>query len=181
MGSGGGRPKKGDMNNPGFHHNDRLFNLLNHLSESPITGCNQSRVLTDGEETYEAMLNAMEKAKDHIHVEFYIFRHDRIGTKFQDVMIRKRRKASRYAWFVTGWAVINSRKHSFNGSKNREWSSISSCPQWSRCSAAESITGTTAKSLSWTARSVFWAALTSGTTTSANIRIWATGATRIWK
>lgn len=80
---------KEDMNNAGFYHNDRLFNLLNHLSESPITGCNQSRVLADGEETYDAMLRAMEQAKDHIHVEFYIFRHDRIGTKFQDVMIRK--------------------------------------------------------------------------------------------
>lgn len=82
------RNKEG-MNNAEFHHNDRLFNLLNHLSESPITGCNQSRVLTDGEETYDAMLRAMEQAKDHIHVEFYIFRHDRIGTKFQEVMIRK--------------------------------------------------------------------------------------------
>ncbi|SMF72765.1 cardiolipin synthase [Paenibacillus uliginis N3/975] len=78
-----------DMHNDEFHHNLRLFNLLNHLSESPITGCNRSKVLTDGEETYAAMLQAMEKAKDHIHVEFYIFRHDTIGTKFQDVMIRK--------------------------------------------------------------------------------------------
>lgn len=81
--------RKEDMNNPGFHHHDRLFNLLKHLSESPITGCNETRVLTDGKETYDAMLKAMEEAKDHIHVEFYIFRNDRIGTKFQDVMIRK--------------------------------------------------------------------------------------------
>ncbi|MFC7678334.1 cardiolipin synthase [Paenibacillus sp. GCM10028914] len=81
--------KPNDMRNPDFHHHLRLFNLLNHLSESPITGCNSSKVLTDGEEAYAAMLKAMENAKDHIHVEFYIFRHDSIGTKFQDVMIRK--------------------------------------------------------------------------------------------
>ncbi|WP_106766780.1 cardiolipin synthase [Paenibacillus faecalis] len=78
-----------EMHNPEFHHHLRLFNLLSHLSESPITGCNSTKVLTDGEQTYAAMLDAMEKAKDHIHVEFYIFRHDTIGTKFQDVMIRK--------------------------------------------------------------------------------------------
>ncbi|MGG1879953.1 cardiolipin synthase [Paenibacillus cisolokensis] len=81
--------KPEEMNNPEFRGHLRLFNLLNHLSESPITGCNETRVLTDGEETYAAMLKAMEEAKDHIHVEFYIFRHDKIGTKFQDVMIRK--------------------------------------------------------------------------------------------
>ncbi|NMO95727.1 cardiolipin synthase [Paenibacillus lemnae] len=81
--------KASDMHNPDFHHNLRLFNLLNHLSETPITGCNSTRVLTDGEEAFSAMLHAMEQAKDHIHVEFYIFRHDTIGTKFQDVMIRK--------------------------------------------------------------------------------------------
>ncbi|MFI2857955.1 cardiolipin synthase [Paenibacillus sp. JSM ZJ436] len=77
------------MHNPEFKHNLRLFNLLNHLSETPITGCNTTRVLTDGEEAFAAMLHAMEQAKEHIHVEFYIFRHDSIGTKFQDVMIRK--------------------------------------------------------------------------------------------
>lgn len=78
-----------DMHNPEFRHNLRLFNLLHHLSESPITGCNRTKVLTDGEEAFPAMLEAMEQATDHIHVEFYIFRHDTIGQKFQDVMIRK--------------------------------------------------------------------------------------------
>ncbi|KKO51025.1 cardiolipin synthase [Paenibacillus sp. DMB20] len=78
-----------DMHNSDFHHNLRLFNLLNHLSESPITGCNRTKVLTDGEEAFSAMLEAMEQATDHIHVEFYIFRHDTIGTKFQDIMVRK--------------------------------------------------------------------------------------------
>ncbi|AWB43620.1 cardiolipin synthase [Paenibacillus sp. CAA11] len=81
-----------EMQNPDFLHQERLFGLLSHLSESPITGCNSTRVLKDGEETFRAMLEAMEKAKDHIHIEFYIFRSDMIGTKFQEVMIRKARE-----------------------------------------------------------------------------------------
>ncbi|SLK03438.1 MULTISPECIES: cardiolipin synthase [unclassified Paenibacillus] len=77
------------MSGSRYNHQHRLFNLLSHLSESPITGCNRSQVLTNGEETFEAMLRAMEQAEHHLHVEFYIFRDDVISTKFQDVMIRK--------------------------------------------------------------------------------------------
>ncbi|WP_438347573.1 cardiolipin synthase [Paenibacillus sp. FA6] len=78
-----------EMKNSEFIHQKRLFHLLTHLQGSSITGCNESRVLTDGKVAFHAMLEAMESAKDHIHVEFYIFRPDMIGTEFQDVMIRK--------------------------------------------------------------------------------------------
>lgn len=78
-----------EMHNPEFHHQERLFNLLTHLSESPITGCNATKVLTDGEDTYDAILREMEKARNHIHIEYYIFRSDEVGKRFKDVMIRK--------------------------------------------------------------------------------------------
>lgn len=80
------------MTNPEYRHQERLFGLLTHISESPITGCNETKVLTDGERTFAAMLAAMERARDHIHMESYIFRADGIGHGFQDVMIRKARE-----------------------------------------------------------------------------------------
>lgn len=77
------------MHNQEFAGQERLFSLLTRVSESPITGCNDVQVLSSGETAFHAMLAEMEQAKDHIHIEFYIFRDDGIGTKFQDVMIRK--------------------------------------------------------------------------------------------
>ncbi|MCP1182688.1 cardiolipin synthase [Paenibacillus sp. 1781tsa1] len=85
-----------------FSHQHRLFNLLTHLSESPITGCNHSTVLTNGEEAFAAMLREMEKAKHHLHVEFYIFRDDVISTKFQDVMIRKAQEGVKVRFICDG-------------------------------------------------------------------------------
>lgn len=85
-----------------FSHQHRLFNLLSHLSESPITGCNHSTVLTNGEEAFAAMLREMEKAKHHLHVEFYIFRDDVISTKFQDVMIRKAQEGVKVRFICDG-------------------------------------------------------------------------------
>ncbi|CAM4464807.1 cardiolipin synthase [Paenibacillus macerans] len=78
-----------EAQNPAFQNQKRLFGLLTHWPKSPITGRNQTQVYSEGETAFSAMLEEMEKAKDHIHVQFYIFRADGIGSRFQEVMIRK--------------------------------------------------------------------------------------------
>lgn len=78
-----------EAQNPAFQHQKRLFGLLTHWPKYPITGRNLTQVYSEGETAFSAMLKEMEKAKDHIHVQFYIFRADGIGAKFQEVMIRK--------------------------------------------------------------------------------------------
>lgn len=90
------------MNNPEYRHQERLFGLLTHISESPVTGCNETKVLTDGEKTFTAMLEAMEHAKDHIHMESYIFRADGIGYSFQRVMLRKAREGVKVRFICDG-------------------------------------------------------------------------------
>lgn len=84
--------KPEDTGNPEFEHQRDFLLLLSRLTDSPITGGNQSTVLSSGMEAYEAMLEAMECAQEHIHVEFYIFSEDEIGERFQEVMIRKARQ-----------------------------------------------------------------------------------------
>lgn len=81
-----------DTGNAQFENNEGLLVLLAKLSEGPITGHNKSRVLSTAREAYDAMLEAMEEAKEHIHMQFYIYRDDEIGEQFQDVMIRKARQ-----------------------------------------------------------------------------------------
>ncbi|HUC92269.1 MAG TPA: cardiolipin synthase [Paenibacillus sp.] len=78
-----------DMHNGEFAHQERLFRLLQNFTFSPITGCNKTEILTDGKATFDAILEAMEGAKHHIHLEYYTIRHDEIGQKFKELMIRK--------------------------------------------------------------------------------------------
>lgn len=78
-----------EMGSPAFSDQTRLFGLLTKISENPITGYNVVKVMSESEKIFAAMLAAMEKATHHIHLEFYIFRHDGIGTKFQEILIRK--------------------------------------------------------------------------------------------
>ncbi|MBW4081406.1 cardiolipin synthase [Paenibacillus sp. S150] len=78
-----------ESGNPQFADNRELLYQLSRISESPITGRNKCQVLSNGREAYDSILEAMEAAREHIHMEFYIFRDDEIGEQFQEVMIRK--------------------------------------------------------------------------------------------
>lgn len=56
---------------------------------SPLTTGNEVRLLQDGPATYTAMLEAIESAQDHIHLETYIFDDDDVGRRFADALIRR--------------------------------------------------------------------------------------------
>ena len=47
--------------------------------------------LVDGSATYAAILSAVATARDHIHVEYYIFNPDRSGTALRDALVERAR------------------------------------------------------------------------------------------
>ncbi|AKG33524.1 cardiolipin synthase [Paenibacillus durus] len=96
-----------DTGNPELTGRKDLLHLLDGLSESPVTGRNASRILASAGEAYESMLEAMESASEHIHLEVYIFRDDASGERFQDVMIRKARQGVKVRLLCDG---LGSRK-----------------------------------------------------------------------
>jgi cardiolipin synthase len=68
---------------------------------------NAARLL-DGPEAFEAWIRAIEGARSWVHIENYIFRADRIGRRFRDVLIEKAREGVSvrllYDW-VGCWAT----------------------------------------------------------------------------
>jgi cardiolipin synthase len=72
-----------------IYREPRLFGLLHNMPEAPITGNNRVHVLTNAEAAYPAMLEAIEQAEYHIHFEFYTIQDDKIGTVFQEALLRK--------------------------------------------------------------------------------------------
>lgn len=61
------------------------------IAGSPLTVGNRVRLLRDGPATYSAMLAAIESARDHIHMETYIFDDDEVGQRFAAALIAKQR------------------------------------------------------------------------------------------
>lgn len=58
-------------------------------NHSVLTQDNDVQIFTDGHEKFESLLEDLENAKDHIHVQYYIFRLDDIGERINEILIRK--------------------------------------------------------------------------------------------
>jgi len=58
----------------------------------PLTTGNRVRLLQDGPATYQAMLEAIHVARDHINMETYILDDDDVGQRFAQALIDKRRE-----------------------------------------------------------------------------------------
>lgn len=67
----------------------KIIPLLLNNTRSPITINNRVRILQNGEATFTEMLTAIENAKGHIHIEYFIIKDSHIGRKFQQALIKK--------------------------------------------------------------------------------------------
>ena len=62
--------------------------LLNN-SSALLTNGNRLKLLKNGYETFEAIFKAIENARHHIHMEYYIYDNDKIGTRLKNLLIKK--------------------------------------------------------------------------------------------
>ena len=72
-------------------HQKKLFFLARKLGNSPIS-FGHTKVLSNGEETFKHILEALEGAVHHIHLEYYIVRDDEIGNKLNLFLFKKLEK-----------------------------------------------------------------------------------------
>lgn len=72
-----------------------LVNLLLRDTISPLTTGNAVNLLLNGEEKFPDLMDAMNSAKHHIHLEYYIFENGVIAKEIKDVVIRKAREGIR--------------------------------------------------------------------------------------
>jgi cardiolipin synthase len=68
-----------------------LIEDVGRLGDEPLYKDNSVDLLIDGPSTYRAMLEAIRAARDHIHLETYIFASDPIGEEFAAALIERRR------------------------------------------------------------------------------------------
>ncbi|AKN32126.1 cardiolipin synthase [Clostridium carboxidivorans P7] len=66
-----------------------LIELLSKNSESPLFTNNTIKIFKDGSEKFKSLKNELLKAKNHIHLEYYIVKSDTIGNEIKDILIKK--------------------------------------------------------------------------------------------
>jgi len=62
---------------------------LTRLTSFPITRFNKSRLLVDGKETFSAIFDGIDSAKEYILVQFYVIKNDKLGKELKAKLIQK--------------------------------------------------------------------------------------------
>ncbi len=73
----------------------QLVKLLFKSSEAKGYTFNKIAILADGEATFNSMFEAIKNAKDHIHIEFFIFEDDKISNQLRELLISKAKEGVR--------------------------------------------------------------------------------------
>lgn len=66
-----------------------LMELLKENNSSPVFHKNKVTVLNNGEAKFKLLKEKLKAAKNHIHIEYYIFKSDNIGMEIMDILIEK--------------------------------------------------------------------------------------------
>lgn len=85
-----------EIENKELHLNDErmvpytdLFYLHLRNNDAIYTQDNDVNVLTDGKRKFEHLMEDIERATDHIHLQYYIVRSDNLGKRLADLLIKK--------------------------------------------------------------------------------------------
>jgi cardiolipin synthase len=102
------------------HDLDNISNKFNKLISflnrdlSPLSSLNELTVLKNGEEKFPSLIAALRQAKTHIHIEYYIFTDDEIGTEISQILINKAKVGIEVRMIVDGVGSLSLRKNYFN-------------------------------------------------------------------
>lgn len=81
--------KQFQFNNRATFDNKDLIYMLIMNNHAVFTEDNSVDVITDGRDKFQRLLNDIAKAKDHIHLQYYIYKGDELGKKLRDALIQK--------------------------------------------------------------------------------------------
>ncbi len=78
-----------EQGSDGIKRNKELAILLVNDNLSPLATGNHIKVLINGENKFPEVIQALLAAKDHIHIEYYIYEDDEIGRTIENILIQK--------------------------------------------------------------------------------------------
>jgi cardiolipin synthase A/B len=82
-------PNKDIFKNEKLRSKINIMRLLLNSSKSLVTENNKVAILQNGRATFDSLIKAIENAKHHIHLEYYIIEDDHIGNLIRKLLIKK--------------------------------------------------------------------------------------------
>ena len=91
-----------------------FVNLLKSNNQSPLLLGSKVETITTGKRMFEVLLNDMDNAKDHIHMEFFIFKDDETGRTVKKMLMKKASEGVEVRFIydnVANWRISRSFYH----------------------------------------------------------------------
>lgn len=67
----------------------KLINLLHNSNQAPLLYGSSVEIFVAGRDKFDAMFRDIDNAKQHIHIEYYVWDDDIVGNQLKDLLIRK--------------------------------------------------------------------------------------------
>ena len=80
-----------------------IIKLLYRNNEAAGYAFNKIDVFSDGESTFASIFEAIRNAKDHVHIEFFIFDDDKISNQLRELLIQKSNEGVRVRMIYDYW------------------------------------------------------------------------------
>jgi cardiolipin synthase len=93
-----GKPERGEAVSVGL----ALGRVGTATTGYPMTTSTRVDLIVDGAAAYDAIVTAISAARQHVHLEYYIFAADRSGTRIRDALIERARAGVRVRLLLDG-------------------------------------------------------------------------------
>lgn len=91
----------------------QLINML-HVEEKSIISTNTDvKIFNDGREKFDALIEDINRAKYHIHMEYYIFRMDDVGQEIYEALIEARKRGVEVKLLIDAWGSNKTKMSKF--------------------------------------------------------------------
>lgn len=89
----------------------KLINMITTDTLSSISTHNQVHLLLNGEQKFSEVIKVLQRAKHHIHIEYYIFENDEIGNQIVDVLVQKAQEGVEVRFIYDDYGSRAVRRH----------------------------------------------------------------------
>lgn len=96
----------------------QLIYMLTVYERALYTTTNQVQLFTDGREKFDALLADIAKAKNHIHMEYYIFRGDHLGQELLVALVDAAKRGVKVRVLLDAWGSNGVARHFFEPLKD---------------------------------------------------------------
>ncbi|MEI7827420.1 MAG: cardiolipin synthase [Euryarchaeota archaeon] len=92
----------------------RMILMLIENNGSVLTTNNQIKVYTDGNEKFADLITAIKAARDHVHLEYYIWRNDELSHEMRQVLTERARAGVEVRLLCDGLGCAHLPRHFFD-------------------------------------------------------------------